>query len=239
MCMRAGHQAGAAPCAVVAGWSAWEVAGWVAGAFTVTAVMVSCTTPDLDHPRFRGRVHPGAALVRTTARWAYRIRTDRDRERTDTHRGPSHSLEWCAVVGLLVAFLASRVPFLDPYVWWLALGAFVGTASHVVMDAMTPSGVPVSAVFNYFRYGEVWRRHAFGWQLLYPDRWWLRWVRYPIGMSVDDRDLGCRPGWFRTDSGAEHLIVVPVLWGTAALLVVVLSGAFGLVFSALTGVGMS
>lgn len=119
---------------------------------------------DLDHPRLKGKRHPGAALVRLTARIGYRIRTPRDRFRTDLHRGPSHCLEWCVLAGVAVGLVAGQVPWLAPWAFWWGLAIFLGTSSHVWIDALTPSGVPISALFNFFWYDEVWRRHAFAWK---------------------------------------------------------------------------
>lgn len=133
---------------------------------------------DLDHPRFKGKRHPGAAFVRLTARFGYRIRTSRDRVRGDLHRGPSHCLEWCLLAGLATVRITAWVPWLAPWAWWWGLAIFLGTSSHVWIDALTPSGVPLSALWNVvlglirdLREGraqgthvEVWRRHAFAWK---------------------------------------------------------------------------
>lgn len=142
---------------------------------------------DLDHPRFKGSRHPGAAFVRLTARLGYRIRTSRDRVRSDLHRGPSHCLEWCVLAGLATVRITAWVPWLAPWAWWWGLAVFLGTSSHVWIDALTPSGVPVSPLWNVLAGAmrdardrakalaagepapegtnvEVWRRHAFAWK---------------------------------------------------------------------------
>jgi hypothetical protein len=107
---------------------------------------------------------------------------------------------------------------LAPWALWFGLAAFAGTASHVVLDWMTPSGVPLSALYNWAVHREVWRRHACGWWIpLYEVSWWLRWIRLPRPMLVDERARDCVPGLFHTDRGGEHMIVVPVLYALTAI----------------------
>lgn len=127
-------------------------------------LIIWCSTwNDLDHPRFKGKMHPGAAAVRGTGRIFYMIRTDKDKHREDLHRGPSHCIEWCVLVGGLVVVLTSYLPPLAPWAWLWGVSVFLGTFSHVLADSMTPSGVPLSAIYNYLRYDEVWRRHTLNW----------------------------------------------------------------------------
>lgn len=162
--MRMGHHATAAPVGLTLAWTLHGT-GATDGLVAIGAgalVVLSSTWPDLDHPRFKGRMHPGAALVRGTGHLGYLLRTARDQEREDLHRGPSHCVEWCVLAGLAVALLAVRVPFLAGSAWWLGLAVTLGTTSHIVADLCTPSGVPVCATWNYFRHGEVWRRHSWG-----------------------------------------------------------------------------
>lgn len=182
--MRLGHQATAAPLAL---GGAWGIAASGAAPIGVALafaglVVLSCTWPDLDHPRFKGRMHPGAALVRGTALLAYRIRTAKDQDREDLHRGPSHCLEWCVAAGLLVALLVARVPSLAPWAWWFGAAVFAGTASHIAADLCTPSGVPVSAVWNWVRHGEVWKRHS--WGLFTTDSAGERFLAVPLLFGV-------------------------------------------------------
>lgn len=257
--MRKGHIAAAAPAALSYGWT---IGGLYAdpldpgpgavmggagpalliGAICVFSVMLVCTAPDWDHPRFIGHLHPGAALVRWSARLAYRIRTPHERQREDVHRGPSHTLEAAVLVGLLTVGLLSISPHTDgPLAWWIGLGVTIGWADHVLVDAMTPSGVPLCATWNYLAYTgtrrQVWRRHAFSW------RWHakgeqpktLRLPRLTM-IPVDESHRGCRPGLFYTDSGAEHLLVVPGFYALTGALVLLRAGVAGVVLSALTGV---
>lgn len=196
MPMKKLHVAGAAPPAMLAAVylpapaavSGLAEVGFRAG--LATLVLSTSTINDWDHSRFRGRWPPGALLARPTARWMYRVRTSRDLDRwadweafcartgreydpDDVHRGPTHSFEWGGMLALALGWLASEFPPLAPVWWWVTVAVFLGTASHVVLDAMTPAGVPASPIYNWLRYGEVWRRHAFA----------FKW--HPIGRPGD------------------------------------------------------
>lgn len=165
--------------------------------FFVVAEATS-TVNDWDHSRFRDRGHPGAAFARATARAMYRLHTSRDEARweylerrypdqepppIDLHRGPTHSIEWCLLVAGALAFLAAMFPPTAPTWWVIGLAVLLGTGGHVAIDSLTPAGVPGSMIYNYLRYGEVWRRHAVS----------LRW--HEVGWhGVDDGD----PITFRT-----------------------------------------
>lgn len=163
--MKLGHYAVAAPFGLGLAW------GMVVVAQQPPAVAVACgaivvrasTWPDYDHPRFKGRMHPFAALVRGSGHIGYALRTAQDKDRGDLHRGPSHCVEWCLLVGWLFAWLTAKIPFIDQWSWWWGAAVAVGCATHIVADLPTPSGVPVSAIWNYFVHGEVWRRHSLGW----------------------------------------------------------------------------
>ena len=163
--MKPGHYATASPPALGLAWGMVEffhVNILVAIACGVIVVRVS-TWNDLDHPRFKGKMHPGAALVRGTAWVGYQWRTPRDKIREDFHRGPSHCVEWCLLAGLAVYLMALQIPWVaDRAVWW-GLAVFVGTFSHILADWPTPSGVPFSCIYNRLVHGEVWHRHSLHW----------------------------------------------------------------------------
>lgn len=163
--MKQGHYAAASPLSLVWAWAIVLLAS--VNMFVALCcgglVIWSSTWNDLDHPRFKGKMHPGAALVRGTGRLFYRIRTDRDQTRSDVHRGPSHCIEWCVLVGAVIALLLAFVPPLAPWAGWIGASVTVGTFSHVLADSMTPSGVPLSAIYNYLHHHEVWRRHSLNW----------------------------------------------------------------------------
>lgn len=163
--MRLGHHATASPIGLGMAWAmvVTHAAPVVVAAGCAVLVVSTSTWPDLDHPRFKGRMHPGAALVRASGRLGYMMRTPADRQRGDVHRGPSHCVEWCVLVGLVVALVSLLVPPLAPWAWWWGAAVAVGCASHILADLPTPSGVPVSAVYNYVVHREVWKRHSLRW----------------------------------------------------------------------------
>jgi len=248
--MAAGHRAAAAPCALIVGIS--TDAPVMVRLACAGLVMLSCTWPDLDHQRFSKRIHPGAALVRVYARQAYRIHTSRDemtwRQRRgkliswgekynpkNVHRGPSHCIETAVLAGYAFAIVAGRMPPLVEHQWWLGLAVTVGWASHLFADALTPTGVSLSAIVNFCLYREVWRRQVIGWRLFYPGTWWLRWVRTPVMFNVDEKDDEYRPGIFRTNHGGEHMMFIPVMWGITGVSALILVGLFWPVMSIITG----
>jgi inner membrane protein len=85
------------------------LAGAVVGSLAALA-------PDLDHP--------SSAVGRLLPAWWHRL--------TPGHRGPTHSLLWCAALGLACSFWSDV----------LALFAVAGALSHVCSDAITEQGVP-------------------------------------------------------------------------------------------------
>lgn len=163
--MRMGHHSVAAPLGLAMGWGMVTFAATPlpVAAVCVGLVVWSSTAPDYDHPRFKGRMHPGAALVRGSGHLGYMIRTEADKHRADVHRGPSHCIEWCLLAGLLVTLVTSLVPPIAPWCWWWGAAITVGTVSHILADLPTPSGVPVSATYNYVVHREVWKRHSLHW----------------------------------------------------------------------------
>lgn len=163
--MRLGHHSVASPIGLGLGWviAITGAAPVAVGAVCAALVVWSSTANDLDHPRFKGKMAPAAALVRASGRLGYMIRTKADQQREDVHRGPSHCVEWCALLGVLVWLVTAQVPPIAPWAMWWGIAVGVGTGSHILADWPTPSGVPISAVYNYFVHGEVWKRHSLGW----------------------------------------------------------------------------
>lgn len=208
--MAAGHRATAAPFALGYAWT-------LVGTDTVSAplaiaagalVIGSSTWPDLDHPRFKGRIGIApffAWVTRLFADVGYRIRTAEDVRREDYHRGPSHCLEWAVLLGAVVALLIGRaVPMLTGgAAWTIGAAVTIGCVSHVLADAMTPAGVPVSAIYNYLRHGEVWRRHSLG--------------------------------LFATDSCGEHMAWTPAFYVVTGVMFLGMVGLLGPVATLLVG----
>jgi hypothetical protein len=243
--MKVTHQAGATPL-LAAVWATadWmtpapETVPWQVHLLLALATWGVSTWNDWDHDNFKDRYHP-AFLARWSARWMYRWQTAHDLTakrklaNDDLHRGPTHSLEWCLLVAVVFWAAATLSVVLAPWALWFALAAFVGTASHVVLDWMTPSGVPFSIVWNYVAWSvtaerradrQLWRRHAAGWWVPFYDvSWWLRWIRLPRPVVVDYAHPGCEPGLFVTDGGGEHMWVVPTLYACS---IVPLLASFG------------
>jgi membrane-bound metal-dependent hydrolase YbcI (DUF457 family) len=163
--MRLAYYAVAAPVALGTSWTvaATQSAPWPVAVAAGLLILASSTWPGLVDPRYKGRMNPAAALVRGSAHLGYMVRTPKDQDRSDLNRGPTYCVEWCAVVGVLVALLATLIPPLAGWAWWWGAAAFLGCLAHVLADWATPTGVPLSVVWNYFRHGEMWRRHSLGW----------------------------------------------------------------------------
>jgi hypothetical protein len=163
--MRLAYFAASAPVGLGATWTlGWtELTPWPAAVAFGVLVVVSSTWPGLVHPRYKGRMHPGAALVRGTAHLGYMVRTTKDQDRSDLDRGPTYCVEWCLAAGLAVALLAMQIPWVAGWAWLWGGAVALGCLVHVLVDWGTPTGVPGSVVWNLIRHGEVWRRHSLGW----------------------------------------------------------------------------
>jgi hypothetical protein len=268
MPMKATHQAAGGPL-MVAVYAAAETFAFPAPPLPVHLLLTitvwgvtSWNDWDLDY--YKDRLHP-AFLARWSARWMYRIQTKNDalaRHKLtldDLHRGPTHSFEWCVLVGVVFYLLAALSVLLTPWALWFGIAAFVGTASHVLLDWMTPSGVPFSITYNYLAWSvslrwyevnervklpylvwggerredrKVWRRHAAAWWIPFYDvSWWLRWIRLPRPILADASRPGCEAGLFHTNSGAEHLWVVPALYACSIVPLLHTVGVLGPVAS--------
>lgn len=82
--------------------------------------------PDLDHPH--------SVVGRLLPRWWHRL--------TPGHRGPTHSLVWCAGLAGL-AYVANSAVSGEPAGLLLALAVLAGALSHVLADGLTVAGVPL------------------------------------------------------------------------------------------------
>jgi len=102
-----------------AGVGAPVVAGVAVGALAGLA-------PDVDHP--------GSTLGRRLPRAYHAL--------TPGHRGPTHTVEWCALLAWVVAKLlppAGAGPALAAAIGWTV---FAGACSHLVADLLTEQGIP-------------------------------------------------------------------------------------------------
>jgi inner membrane protein len=82
--------------------------------------------PDVDHPH--------AAVGRLLPRWWHRL--------TPGHRGPTHSLAWCAALAAAV-YAGHSAADGAPAGPLLALAVLAGSLSHVLADGLTVVGVPL------------------------------------------------------------------------------------------------
>ena len=242
MMMRKGHEAMAGPFALGTVWVelALGMAWWLT-ALSAVLVQASCMLPDLDHPAKRG---PAAAIVQWVA-WAVwkETKTSKDRVKShrDTHRDFTHTIEGCACFGLALAVPLSFIPYIDAYAWILGASVSIGCLSHLAGDAMTPSGVPLSATLNMLLGKGTWARYCVGrrsFELFTVFRVFT--VRLPVPWVV--RASGPkRPnyyrGLFKTNSATERVGVVPALWAVTICAAGVLLGLVEPIVSLLTGLG--
>jgi inner membrane protein len=105
--------------------------------------------PDVDHPH--------SAVGRLLPRWWHRL--------TPGHRGPTHSLAWCAALGLLVYAVNSAAAG-EPARPLPALAVLAGALSHVLADGLTVAGVPLWWPLRR-------RRSVFLGVLAFPTRSWV------------------------------------------------------------------
>jgi inner membrane protein len=94
--------------------------------------------PDVDHPE--------ATIGKLLPAWWHRL--------TPGHRGPTHTLWWCALVGVLAHLLANWVAAplhgapASP-LWGMV--TFTGSLSHVLADGLTTEGIPLLWPFSRHR----------------------------------------------------------------------------------------
>lgn len=155
------HRAIAYPIALGVGWAV-TAAGqpWLVAVGCSALVRAAAVVPNLDDARYKGRWHFPAAMVRGSARVGYKLRAVLDEERTDMSRGPVHTLEWCALLGLATWALLGAIPWVAPWAWWFAGSVFIGCASNVLTNWATPTGVPLCATYNWFAHRQLWKRHS-------------------------------------------------------------------------------
>ena len=121
-------------------------ASMVAGGIVAS---LAALLPDIDHPH--------ATVGRLLPRWWHRL--------TPGHRGPTHSLAWCAALALVVYAVHNAVTgeVASPL---LALLVLAGSLSHVLADGLTVAGVPLWWPFRR-------RRLVFLGVLAFPARGWV------------------------------------------------------------------
>lgn len=163
-------------------------------ALVAVVVAVSSLAPDLDHAGARANRRGRAPLLG----WLVR--------RVAGHRTVTHSAAGCAAYGLGVGLLAVAVGGEFGVWWWaFALGALVGSLTHVWGDARTPSGVPL-------------------WWLPLPPYAAVRVGPVPVGVRSQARQERVRLGRpVRTGSADEtrlrERVYSPVMYASVAAVV--------------------
>jgi inner membrane protein len=88
---------------------------------------ISALLPDVDSPE--------STIGRLLPRWWHAL--------TPGHRGPTHSLVFCAVLGALAYEGQTLLLGRPPASWLLTAAVVVGALSHLAADAMTDRGIPL------------------------------------------------------------------------------------------------
>jgi len=119
---------------------------------TPIAVLAS-GAPDLDHPSSRPARCLGlitrviavglAALSAAVYRWTA---TARDRPNESGHRGITHTVLFCVVLGAVPAGVLALAG--QPDLAWLGLPVGIGALSHVLTDGLTKYGTPMGFPFK-------------------------------------------------------------------------------------------
>lgn len=110
-------------------------AGVLAAGAVVTGSVIGSLLPDIDHRgSYIGRRLPILSALSAAL----------------GHRGPTHAPIIVSLVSLLIGWILLKfVPVV--LAGWLLLfliGSYAGTLSHILMDAMTPRGVPALYPFQ-------------------------------------------------------------------------------------------
>jgi len=100
-------------------------------------------------------------VVRVLAHAVAWLTRDEDRKKTNgVHRRWTHTIEACALAGLLTWFVTARFAVTAPWALWFGVVGFVGAFSHVMLgDFFTKSGVPICLTWNLLVHRDPWRMH--------------------------------------------------------------------------------
>ena len=129
--------------------------------------------PDVDHP--------GSTLGRRLPRAYHRL--------TPGHRGPTHTVEWCALLAWALAQLLGLVGMADGWAAVVGWCVLAGALSHLAADLLTEQGIPGTMALVV-----LYRVHA--------APWWARRGRIRL------------PRWLAIRTGGP---VEPVVAGLAVL----------------------
>lgn len=100
----------------------------------IASATVGSLIPDIDHPNSKlgSRIRPVSKLINKMV----------------GHRGFTHTIFALLILSFGLFMLNMYLPVsLQPYGWAVVIGTVVGYASHLFLDVLTPSGVPLFAPF--------------------------------------------------------------------------------------------
>lgn len=101
--------------------------------------VVGSLLPDLDHP--------SSTLGRKFKFISYPLSS------VFGHRGFIHSPFFCLLIGLLMQFFYDKVPVEYQHIYLgMSLGVFVGYLSHLALDFLTVSGIPLLSPISKKKY---------------------------------------------------------------------------------------
>lgn len=106
----------------------------LAAPLLIGSSMFGSLLPDIDHPNsmMGRRVKPISKLLNKTV----------------GHRGATHTILALVMVIVFLFMINLSLPIqIQPFGWSIVLGTGVGYFSHLLLDALTPSGVPLFAPF--------------------------------------------------------------------------------------------
>jgi membrane-bound metal-dependent hydrolase YbcI (DUF457 family) len=167
------------------------VSGVLAGALTLPLLdvpvayrggyLVVCSVfalvPDLDHrsARLSRMLPPLTTLLCQFLTWTARVmffatRTEKDPQKSNGHRGLTHTIVFALFVGLLLQVLLAATPIPYPSLW--ALAGTVGCLAHIAGDCCTEHGCPIFWPLELG--GQRWRRVGIP-----------VWFRFKTGKTVE------------------------------------------------------
>ena len=97
--------------------------------------IVGSLLPDIDHPNSKlgHRLKPISMMI----------------NKVFGHRGATHTLLSLLVVSIGLFMINLSLPLdIQPFGWAGVVGMFVGYLSHLFLDALTPSGIPLLSPFS-------------------------------------------------------------------------------------------
>jgi membrane-bound metal-dependent hydrolase YbcI (DUF457 family) len=121
-----------------------------------------------DTKEWRGAYYNVTNISVARFRWLHPLRMFRHWLRRlqiigDCHRETAHTIEGCLGFGAVFGAATYPLPLVGDYALLFGIATFLGCLSHVLSDALTPSGVPLSITYNVLTPGGNWKRHSWPW----------------------------------------------------------------------------